>query len=98
MDVVLRYVDKRGLILERLVGVVHVKETSTTCLKSALQKKKVKNLSKKVKNLSKKKSALQKFFVDIGLSLKQVRGQCYDGASNMRGEFNGLKEKNSRGE
>jgi hypothetical protein len=71
MDVVLRYVDKRGLILERLVGVVHVKETSTTCLKSALQN----------------------FFVDIGLSLKQVRGQCYDGASNMRGEFNGLKAK-----
>ncbi|XBI07244.1 hypothetical protein VPH35_135174 [Triticum aestivum] len=71
MAVVLRYVDKLGLILERLVGVVHVKETSTTCLKSALEK----------------------LLVDIGLSFKQVRGQCYDGASNMRGEFNGLKAK-----
>jgi hypothetical protein len=71
MAVVLRYVDKHGAILERLVGVVHVKETSATCLKSALEK----------------------LFVDIGLSLKQVRGQCYDGASNMRGEFNGLKAK-----
>jgi hypothetical protein len=27
------------------------------------------------------------------LSLKQVRGQCYDGANNIRGEFNGLKAK-----
>ena len=71
MAVVLRYVDKLGLILERLVGVVHVKETSATCLKSALEK----------------------LLVDIGLSFKQVRGQCYDGASNMRGEFNGLKAK-----
>jgi hypothetical protein len=57
MVVVLRSDDKRGLILERLVGVVHVKETSAICLKTALQK----------------------LFVDIGLSLKQVRGQCYDG-------------------
>jgi hypothetical protein len=39
------------------------------------------------------KAALQKLFTDIGLSIKQVRGQCYDGASNMRGEFNGLKAK-----
>lgn len=71
MAVVLRYLDKRAFIVERLVGVVHVKETSAICLKSALQK----------------------LFTDIGLSIKQVRGQCYDGASNMRGEFNGLKAK-----
>ncbi|XP_044948731.1 uncharacterized protein LOC123398314 [Hordeum vulgare subsp. vulgare] len=58
MAVVLRYVDKLGLILERLVGIVHVKETSATCLKSALEK----------------------LLIDIGLSFKQVRGQCYDGA------------------
>ena len=38
-------------------------------------------------------AALQKLFTDLGLSIKQVRGQCYDGASNMRGEFNGLKAK-----
>jgi hypothetical protein len=35
MAVVLRYLSKHGLIIERLVGVVHVKET---CLKDALQK------------------------------------------------------------
>ncbi|XP_062197623.1 uncharacterized protein LOC133900402 isoform X2 [Phragmites australis] len=28
---------------------------------------------------------------ELKLSLKQVRGQGYDGASNMRGEFNGLQ-------
>ena len=71
MVVVLRYLSKHGFIIERLVGVVHVKETSAVCLKIALQK----------------------LFTDIGLSIKQVKGQCYDGASNMRGEFNGLKAK-----
>jgi hypothetical protein len=30
-------------------------------------------------------------FGKYGLSIKQVRGQGYDGASNMRGEFNGLR-------
>jgi hypothetical protein len=34
MAVVLRYVDKLGLIKERLIGVIHVKETSASCLKS----------------------------------------------------------------
>ena len=71
MAVVLRYLSKRGFIIERLVGVVHVKETSAICLKESLQK----------------------LFTDIGLSIQQVRGQCYDGASNMCGEFNGLKSK-----
>ncbi|XP_024965958.1 zinc finger MYM-type protein 1-like [Cynara cardunculus var. scolymus] len=37
------------------------------------------------------KSAIDTLFVEHGLSLKQVRGQGYDGASNMHGEFNGLK-------
>jgi hypothetical protein len=27
-----------------------------------------------------------------GLSISKIRGQGYDGASNMRGEFNGLKK------
>ena len=34
MAVVLRYVDKFGAIKERLIGVVHVNETSASCLKS----------------------------------------------------------------
>ena len=37
------------------------------------------------------KSSIDTLFAQHGLSLKQVRGQGYDGASNMRGEFNGLK-------
>jgi hypothetical protein len=71
MTVVLRYLSKHGLIIEWLVGVVHVKEISAICLKDALQK----------------------LFTGLGLSIKQVSGQCYDGASNMHGEFNGLKAK-----
>jgi hypothetical protein len=69
MAVVLRYVDKLGEIKERLIGVVHVNETSAACLKSNIDK----------------------LFGKYGLSMKQVRGQGYDGASNMRGEFNGLR-------
>lgn len=34
MAVVLRYVNKFGLIKERIIGVVHVKEASASCLKS----------------------------------------------------------------
>ncbi|XP_031263266.1 zinc finger MYM-type protein 1-like [Pistacia vera] len=46
-----------------------------------------------VKNTSAKslKTAIDAFFVKCGLSLTSLRGQGYDGASNMRGEFNGLK-------
>ena len=69
MAVVLRYVDKSGLIKERLIGIVHVSETSASCLKSSIDI----------------------LFGKYGLSIKQVRGQGYDGASNMRGEFNGLR-------
>ncbi|GJW15624.1 zinc finger MYM-type protein 1-like protein [Tanacetum coccineum] len=39
------------------------------------------------------KSSIDKFFAKNHLSLKQLRGQGYDGASNMCGEFNGLKAK-----
>ncbi|XP_042472575.1 zinc finger MYM-type protein 1-like [Zingiber officinale] len=37
------------------------------------------------------KMAIDVLFVQHGLSLSRLRGQGYDGASNMRGEFNGLK-------
>jgi hypothetical protein len=70
MAVVLRYVDKLGLIKERFIGVVHVRETSASCLTSNIDA----------------------LFGKYGLSIKQVRGQGYDGASNMRGEFNGLRD------
>jgi len=59
--VVLRYVDKCGIVKERFVGLVHVKETNSVSLKSAIDA----------------------LFADLKLSLKQVRGQGYDDASNM---------------
>ncbi|XP_071712423.1 uncharacterized protein [Rutidosis leptorrhynchoides] len=71
MAIVIRYVDTLGLVKERFVGLVHVKETSSLSLKSSIDS----------------------FFAKHKLSLKQLRGQGYDGASNMRGEFNGLKAK-----
>ncbi|KAK9050926.1 hypothetical protein SSX86_027551 [Deinandra increscens subsp. villosa] len=37
------------------------------------------------------KSAIDGLFARFSLSLGRVRGQGYDGASNMSGEFNGLK-------
>ncbi|XP_042450598.1 zinc finger MYM-type protein 1-like [Zingiber officinale] len=37
------------------------------------------------------KMAIDALFVQHGLSLSRLRGQGYDGASNMRGEFNRLK-------
>ncbi|XP_041995587.1 zinc finger MYM-type protein 1-like [Salvia splendens] len=37
------------------------------------------------------KCAIDDLLVKHNLSLSKVRGQGYDGASNMRGEFNGLK-------
>ncbi|XP_058217411.1 uncharacterized protein LOC131328486 [Rhododendron vialii] len=37
------------------------------------------------------KEAIESLFARHGLSLSRVRGQGYDGASNMRGEFNGHK-------
>ncbi|OAP05807.1 hypothetical protein AXX17_AT3G32400 [Arabidopsis thaliana] len=37
------------------------------------------------------KCAIDSLFAKLGLSIKQLRGQGYDGASNMKGEFNGLR-------
>jgi hypothetical protein len=39
------------------------------------------------------KEALDGMFARHGLSMSRVRGQGYDGASNMRGEFHGLQRK-----
>ncbi|GJU49428.1 zinc finger MYM-type protein 1-like protein [Tanacetum coccineum] len=69
MALVLRYVDRLGIVKERFAGVVHVDDTSSKTLKASIDT----------------------LFSQHKLSLKQVRGQGYDGASNMRGEFNGLK-------
>ena len=37
------------------------------------------------------KEAIESLFAKYGLSLSRLRGQRYDGAANMQGEFNGLK-------
>ena len=37
------------------------------------------------------KVALDGMFGNLGLSMSNLRGQGYDGASNMRGEFRGLQ-------
>ena len=37
------------------------------------------------------KDAIDRLFSRHGLSISRLRGQGYDGASNMQGEFNGLK-------
>ncbi|CAL8995848.1 unnamed protein product [Prunus brigantina] len=39
------------------------------------------------------KEAIDEFFSSANLSFSKLRGQGYYGASNMRGEFNGLKTK-----
>ncbi|GJZ26847.1 zinc finger MYM-type protein 1-like protein [Tanacetum coccineum] len=59
MAIVLRYVDKYGLVKERFVGIFQVKDTSSLTLKAGID--------------------------------SLLRGQGYDRASNMCGEFNGLK-------
>ena len=37
------------------------------------------------------KEAIATLLIDHGLTITQIRGQGYDGASNMRGEIKGLK-------
>jgi aspartate-semialdehyde dehydrogenase len=69
MTVVIRFVNKRGCIVERFIGIVHVSDTTFLQLKAALDS----------------------LFGKYGLTILRLRGQRYDGASNMRGEFNGLK-------
>ncbi|XP_078178591.1 uncharacterized protein LOC144572793 [Carex rostrata] len=69
MAVVIRFVNKGGYVVERFLGIVHVPNTTSLQLKTALES----------------------LFGKYGLTFSRLRGQGYDGASNMRGEFNGLK-------
>ncbi|CAN1157895.1 Zinc finger MYM-type protein 1 [Linum perenne] len=69
MAIVLRYVNQEGSIVERFLGISHVKDTKALTLKKEIEY----------------------MFVTHGLSLSRIRGQGYDGASNMKGEINGLK-------
>ena len=69
MDIVLRFVDKKGHVVEHFLGFEHVTNTNALSLKAAIED----------------------LFSRHGLSLSRLRRQGYDGASNMQGEFNGLK-------
>ncbi|KAM4071761.1 hypothetical protein ACB094_11G085200 [Castanea mollissima] len=69
MTLVLRYVNKQGIIIERFFGIVHVASTTALSLKCAIEGLLCKH----------------------NLSLSRLRGQGYDGASNMQGDINGLK-------
>ncbi|KAL5557311.1 hypothetical protein UlMin_039547 [Ulmus minor] len=69
MVVVLCYVNNKGQVIERFIGIEHVPSTTALSLKSAIDK----------------------LFSRYSLSISRLRGQGYDEASNMQGEFNGLK-------
>nr|XP_034599994.1 NUAK family SNF1-like kinase 2 [Setaria viridis] len=69
MAVVVRFVNDKGSVIERFLGIEHVSNTTSTSLKEALD------------------TMLRRY----GLSISKIRGQGYDGASNMRGQFHGLQ-------
>ena len=69
LSLVLRYVNKKGIIIEWFLGIVHV--ASTTALSF--------------------KCAIECLLCEHNLSLSNLRGQGYDGASNMQGDINSLK-------
>ena len=70
MVVVSRYVDEKGHVIKRFIGIEHVACTTALSLKAA---------------------TIDGLFSRHGLSMSRLRGQGYDGASNIQGEFNGLK-------
>ncbi|XP_027120533.2 uncharacterized protein [Coffea arabica] len=64
-------------------------EILPSCFKPSIQGSKTPTLHHSIHiNLL---DAIDSLFAQHGLSLSKLRGQGYDGASNMRGEFNGLK-------
>ena len=68
MALVLRFVDKNGILRERFFDLVHVRDTTSLTLKKELYIVLSRN----------------------SLNIQNIRGQGYDGASNMSGEWNGL--------
>ena len=68
MAMILRFVNDKGKVMERFLGLKHIEKCTSVALKEAM-----------VSMISSHK-----------LSISKLRGQGYDGASNMRGEFNGV--------
>ncbi|XP_020421393.1 zinc finger MYM-type protein 1-like [Prunus persica] len=66
MVVMFRYVDNKGYVIERFMGIEHVASTTAFSLKTSIDA----------------------LFARHHLSISQLHGQGYDGASNMNGEFN----------
>ena len=69
MTLVLCYVNKKGVIIVRFLGIVHVASTTALSLKYAIEC----------------------LLCEHNLSLSKLRGQGYDGASNMQNDINGFK-------
>ena len=69
MSLCLHYVNKRGDVVERFLGIVHVADTMALSLKKAIYS----------------------LLAEHSLSPSKIRGQGYDGASDMKGDINGLK-------
>ncbi|KAJ1266587.1 hypothetical protein BS78_08G163800 [Paspalum vaginatum] len=71
MAVIVRFVNKKGEVVERFLGLKHVEDTTLSALKKALTE----------------------ILAAHGLPIARLRWQGYDGASNLRGEFNGLQKQ-----
>ncbi|KAL7596353.1 hypothetical protein Lser_V15G28107 [Lactuca serriola] len=69
MAIVLRFVDAEGIIQERFLDLVHVRDTLSLTLKTNMWRQ----------------------LLHYQFDVSKIRGQGYDGASNMRGEWNGLQ-------
>ncbi|XP_059663575.1 uncharacterized protein LOC132309276 [Cornus florida] len=69
MAIVLRFIDKNGLLKERFFGVVGVKDTTALTLKKEISD----------------------VLTLYDLQIDNMRGQGYDGVSNMRGVWSGLQ-------
>ncbi|XP_023752846.2 uncharacterized protein LOC111901193 [Lactuca sativa] len=69
MAIVLRFVDVEGIIRERFLDLVHVRDTLSLTLKTNMWRQ----------------------LLHYQFDVSKIRGQGYDGASNMRGEWNGLQ-------
>ena len=70
LDVCLRYVDKKGRVVVRFLGLAHVEDTTSLTLEAAIKQ----------------------MLMNYNLTFAMARGQGYDGASNMKGNANGLKK------